>query len=746
MVLKGHIYVTQCEDFILPEKNKIFKYFLCIANSSQKMRFRSVIVSYVSQKILTASSWFRILKFELILVALCKQGLYFWNQPHMNITELARRLKVPTTELKERLPQLGFDIGMRAIKVPDKQANQIIEAWKKEEKRRQLEEKVKAAKEQQAPKQTDTEGREVILLPPVITVRDLAAKFGMPIPALIAELMRHGVMAAISDKVDYEIAAIVAEGLGKTTEQGENISAEQEQTEALHQAILQSKTNHGGAVVTRPPVVVVMGHVDHGKTKLLDAIRATDVVDDESGGITQHIGAYQVEKNNRSITFIDTPGHEAFSHMRSRGAVVADVAILVVAADDGVQPQTVEAIKMIQDAQLPMVVAINKIDKPEANPDVVKQGLAELNVMVEGWGGDVPFVAVSALKGTNIDELLEVVLLVADVHKEKLQARVDGSASGVIVESHVDTGAGPVATVLVHAGTLVVGDSFQVGDVFGKIRALKSYVGESIKEAGPSTPAQIIGLPDVPAVGLLLTSQVDLKKLRRTVGKRKHKSGDMAGASVKEQSDEGDHPVYNVIVKADVAGSLEAILHSLHDIDTKEVRVSVVGKGLGSITEVDVVRAAESHAKIFAFHTEVSRQARQLAQDKEVVIEQYEVIYGLLDTVKKDVEALLLPETVRHELGKLEVLKLFGKREKANIIGCKVISGKAVENSKCILYRGDRVLGEGSVSEIRIGPDKRSEVNKGDECGLKVSGIADVQEEDVLEIFTEETKKRTLAD
>lgn len=662
----------------------------------------------------------------------------------MNITELARRLKIPTTELKAKLPELGFDIGMKAIKVDDRLAGQIIDKWKTEHKRQTLEDKVMAEKEkqQQEGEKNAVAGDRIVRLPQVISVRDLAVKFGLPVPALIAELMRQGVMSSISDKVDYDIAAIVAEGLGIKTEWGEDDSQEQKRSEELHQDILLSKGANKAATDIRPPIVVVMGHVDHGKTKLLDTIRDTKVMEGESGGITQHIGAYQVEKKNRKITFIDTPGHEAFSQMRSRGAVVADVAILVVAADDGVQPQTIEAIKMIQDAQIPMVVAINKIDKPEANPDKVRKGLSELNILVEGWGGDVPSVEISAKQAINLDELLDMVLLLADLNKESLQTRNFGPAIGVIIESHVDKGAGPVATVMIHAGELKIGDSFQIGKVFGKIKALRDFTGKLITVAGPSTPVQIVGLSSVPEAGMILTGGVDLKKLRRLLGKQKQVSA--KNLLKQDKSAEDQRRSFNLVLKADVVGSLEAIENSLRQINSREVKVNIISRGLGNITEIDVIRAADAQAKLYGFNVEPTTKAREFAQDKEVKIETFTIIYALLDNVKQAVEDSLEPEIIRQELGKLEILKNFGKREGNLVVGGKVVSGIFRDNAKFIVYRGAKVMGEGVISEIRIGPDKRSEVQKGDQCGLKVSSSAELLPGDIIEVYSEEIKKRTL--
>lgn len=660
----------------------------------------------------------------------------------MNITELARRLKVPTKELKERLPELGFDIGMRAIKVDDRLANQIIEKWKAESRRRRLEEKVLADKEKTEEKKKISDEVEQILLPAVISVRDLAAKLKVTVPSLVAELMRNGVMASISDKVDYEIAAIVAEGFGLKTKLGEDVDLEQKKLEEINKAVLQTKLKSEDAKDMRPPVVVVMGHVDHGKTKLLDAIRNTRVVEGESGGITQHIGAYQANVKDRLITFIDTPGHEAFSNMRSRGAVVADIAILVVAADDGVQPQTIEAIKMIQDADIPMVIAINKIDKPEANPDMVKKGLAEINIQVESWGGDIPDVEISAKEKTNLDDLLEVVLLVADLNKERLLTSNTGPVTGVIIESHVDKGAGPVATVLIYKGTLRLGDTFQVGNIFGKIRAMKNFRGEKIDSASPSTPVQIIGLADVPEAGSIFKTGVDLKKLRREFKKKQKGINNLL--SPNDTNEETNKVTFNIIVKADVIGSLEAIINALKDFNSSDYKINIINKGLGSITEVDVVRAQDSKAKIYGFNVAPTTKARELARDQSVEIESADVIYRLIEDVKKELEKRLEPEIIRHDLGRVEVLKIFGKRDGGIVVGGKVLAGKVRNDSKFIAWRNGKVMHEGSVSELRIGPDKRPEVNKGDECGLKITPELNLEEGDVLEFYEEEIKTKKL--
>ncbi len=440
----------------------------------------------------------------------------------MNLTELARKLKVPTHELKEKLPELGFDIGMKAIKVPDDMAERIVAKWNEEKKRLQLEQKYQIIEDEITDQAVDNKSDRVIKVPQLISVRDLAERLHLSAPVMITELMKHGIMASLSEKVDFEITTIVAESLGyKTILIEENVLGEKEQ-QAIQDKLKQIRTRQSDKLAARPPIVVVMGHVDHGKTKLLDTIREANVMASEAGGITQHIGAYQVVKNDRMITFIDTPGHEAFSAMRSRGANVADIAILVVAADSGIQPQTIEAIKMIQDAGLPMIVAMNKVDKPEADVEKIKKELAEINLMPEDWGGNVICVPVSAKDGTNISELLEMVLLTADLNQEQIKAEYDSPAAGTIIESHLDKGTGAVATVLLHSGTLHIGDHVQVGNVLGKIRNMQDYQGKKIDAATPSTPVRIIGLERVPVVGEILEAGVDFKLLRRQLDGKKY--------------------------------------------------------------------------------------------------------------------------------------------------------------------------------------------------------------------------------
>ncbi len=660
----------------------------------------------------------------------------------MNLTELARKLKVPTSELKEKLPKLGFDIGMKAIKVPDDMAERIIAKWNEEKRRLQLEEKYQTVNEMT---QTSAESKSerIIKVPQTISVRDLAERLHLSAPAMITELMKHGIMASLSEKVDFEITTIVAESLGYKTVLVDESNLDEKQQQIIQEKLKQIRTKKSDKLLSRPPIVVVMGHVDHGKTKLLDTIREANVIASEAGGITQHIGAYQVVKNERMITFIDTPGHEAFSAMRSRGANVADIAILVVAADSGIQPQTIEAIKMIQDAGLPMIVAINKIDKPDADVEKVKKELTEINLIPEDWGGNVICVSVSAKDGTNINELLEMVLLTADLNQEQIKAEYDTPAIGTIIESHLDKGTGPVATVLIHSGTLRVGDRVKVGNVLGKIRSMQDYQGKKIDLATPSTPARIIGLERVPAVGEILEAGVDFKLLRRQLDYKKYQPSDFKG---KQSEDEKKSKIkkYNILLKTDVAGSLEAITQSLKKYNGRQVMVNIVYKGLGNITEVDVVRAESTKAHIYGFNVSATPQAYEVAKEKKIDIKLYQIIYKLLEDVAEKLEDLLDPIYNREIKGKGKVLAIFRGQKQKMIVGVKVLIGEIVTGAKLIVWRNGKIVGEGQVQQLRVGPEQMSKVLSGSECGLEYSGSIALQPEDELEFFVETKVKQKL--
>ena len=672
----------------------------------------------------------------------------------MNVTELSRQVRIPTKKLREILPQVGFDIGAKAIKIDEKTANQIIKklndpAVRAEvlgEETNGLTRRSDAIQEKindQQPKDKKIKIKDTII------VKDLAENLGVPVTKLVLELMKNGVMASLNQSIDYETAAIMAGDFGFEVEKDEGTDSldwEKEKKER-DEHFADKKKN----LSSRSPVVVVMGHVDHGKTKLLDAIRETNVVDSEAGGITQHIGAYQVEKNNQAITFIDTPGHEAFSAMRSRGAQVADIAILIVAADDGVQPQTIEAVSHIRSAGLPMIVAINKIDKQEANIDKIKSELAEINLTPEDWGGKTVTVEISAKQKINIDGILETLLLVYEMEKENIQGNPNRGAVGTIIESHVDKGKGPVATCLVQTGMLDIGDTVKIGTGVSKIRALKNWHGENIKQAGPSTPAQIIGLKYIPQVGEVLceiTDKKEIKKLNKIAGKQKHRLVQEEQKTIVQNNNEKDDKEnakkVNILLKADVFGSIEAIQESLDKIKHPEVQINVIKKGLGNINEGDVEQAIDLKANLIGFNVKALPKAETLSIVKKTKIQTFNIIYDLLDFVKEKVNEQISPELVTTQLGKLKVTHIFKTGKNHQVIGGKVIEGKITPNALVDIIHNDQIVGKGKLTELQCSKEKVNEVVVDQECGMQIDEFNQIQEGDILEFYSEETKEKTL--
>lgn len=657
----------------------------------------------------------------------------------MNISELARQLKVTSSELFDKLPELGFDIGRRAIKVDDRIAQKIIEVWKRQSKKDREMSRIAEIRGEQAPVE-EVALPEIIevKVPSVITVREFADMLSLPINKVLAELMKNGVLASMNERIDFDTASIVGEELGykiTASEAKTGDSSSHEEQKKLEE-ILKNRDN---GVQPRPPVIVVMGHVDHGKTKILDAIRKTDVVAGESGGITQHIGAYQVHRKGKIITFIDTPGHEAFTAMRSRGARIADVAILVIAADDSIQPQTKEAIKIIQDAGLPYVVAINKIDKAEANIEKVKQDLSSLNLLPEEWGGKVITANVSAKEGTGIDDLLETVLLVADMEKDSIVADPNRPAIGTIIESHIDKGEGPVATILVQSGTLKIGDVLGMsGTLVGKVRMLKDYKGDNTIQAWPGTPVRILGLKLAPEVGSILEVPQDAKLLTKDAKHHRLNQEKDYSTHAKVTDSESGAKFINLIIKADVLGSVEAIIESLAKLETDKIKVKIVGKGLGIITETDVLKAEATGSKILGFHVKPATMVADLARDKEVEIKYYEVIYHLIEDIQKEIKSLKEKDIIRKLIGKLEILKIFRKENKNMIVGGRVIEGTAVLCDMVIVTRGGKALSSGSVKRLECAKQLADKVSSGQECGLSFEGSPIIEEGDVLEFYEEQ--------
>ena len=666
---------------------------------------------------------------------------------NMNVTELARRLRITPNKLREIMPQLGFDIGAKAIKVDPKTAQAILEklADPAVSNRYTNGEVMAAKKEALEENGNEPSGAEqVVMVPERIVVKELAKRMGIAPANLILELMKNGVMAPLNQYIDFETAAVIADDLGYKVEKSteEDLMTDGELPQKI---VLDIKT---GEAQKRAPIIVVMGHVDHGKTKLLDAIRHTNIVEGEAGGITQHIGAYQVEKDGRLLTFIDTPGHEAFSAMRSRGARVADIAILLVAADDGVQPQTIEALAHIRKAELPFIVAINKIDKPGANVDKVKSDLANIGLTAEDWGGQTTCVEVSAKEKLNIPLLLENIFLIADLNKDTIIANPNAPAAGTIIEAHMDKGEGPVATVLIQNGTLRKNDLVKMGNVPGRIRVMRNWKGEPVEAAQPSMPVKILGLKAMPRVGDILQTIEDQKELRK-LSKIKVKelvriaeAGFVSRDKKGEEDEEDAKPHVKLILKSDMLGSVEAILESLERLEKRGVGVDVIRQGLGNITEKDVEQAFALGALVLGFNVKIMPEAKRLAVDKGVATEAFRIIYDLLDFVEKKVVELAGVEIVEKELGKLRVLAIFRAEKRQQIIGGRVEEGKMVSEVNVRIIRKGEVVGEAVIKDVESGRTKVKEVAVGQECGLKIESRVGVEKNDLLVAFvTEEEKK-----
>ena len=602
----------------------------------------------------------------------------------------------------------------------------------------------------------DPKDRTAIELPSSITVKDLADLLAVNPADIIRELIKSGIFANINQGIDRETAALVAEELGyevaETVQAGAPSVSDDGQTEAapVSAATKEQLYEEDDPALLQPraPIVTVMGHVDHGKTSLLDAIRTTKVAAGERGGITQHIGASEITKDGRRIVFLDTPGHEAFTAMRARGAKVTDIAIVVVAADDGVMPQTLEAIDHARAAKVPIIIALNKIDKPDANPDRVKNGLAEAGVVVEEYGGDVPMVPVSAKARLGLDELLEMIILVADL--QELKANPKRPAIGTIVEAELDKGRGPVATALVQTGTLRVGDVIVVGETYGKVRALENDKGKRISKAGPSSAAVVLGLADVPKAGDILRVVADEKIARNMVEDRKTASAAHAeggGRATLEdlyaQIQAGQAKELRIILKTDVSGSLGAITHALQQLSTDEVRINVLHEAAGDVTDNDIMLAAASNAIVVAFSTKVTDTARRAAEAEKVDVRQYDIIYKLTDDIQAALRGLLEPVEVETVEGRAEVRQIFRVGKSAVIAGCYVTDGRIVRSGSVRVWRGGKVIATDRIEGLRRMKDDVREVATNFECGISLAGTNDLVEGDIIECFTQQMVSRT---
>jgi len=587
---------------------------------------------------------------------------------------------------------------------------------------------------------TPKEIKRIVKITEVISAGELAKRLGVKSSEIIRKLMELGVMATINQMVDIDTAAIIAAEYGHSVE---NVAFDE-------LTVLEEIPDAEESLLPRPPVVTVMGHVDHGKTSLLDAIRETRVVDGEAGGITQHIGAYSVALPKGTISFIDTPGHEAFTTMRSRGAGITDIVILVVAADDGVMPQTMESINHARAAEVPIIVAINKIDKPNARPDEVKRQLSEHGVIAEDWGGDTIFVEVSAKERTNIDTLLEMVLLQAEMMEVKANPNKPGK--GVIVESRLDRGKGPLATVLVKEGTVKQGDFVVAGLYSGRVRALIDDQGKPVESAGPSIPVELLGLSGVPAAGDDFNVVKSEKMAKELSDHRQHqfrereisKTSKISLEDLFDQIQEGEVEKLNIIVKADVHGSAEAVAEALKKISTEKVKVDVIHMAVGGIKEADVMLASASKAIIIGFNVRPDIKAQNLAEEEHVDISMYSIIYDLIDDVKKAMVGLLQPEIKEIYLGRAEVKEAFAVSKVGIIAGCRVIDGKVSRNAGVRLLRDNVVIYEGKISSLKRFKDDVKEVLTGYECGIGIEKYNDVKPGDVIEAFTTEEVAATL--
>lgn len=581
-----------------------------------------------------------------------------------------------------------------------------------------------------------------IEIEPQVTVGMLAEKLMIPVTKLIAELMKNGIMATVNERIDFETAQIIVEELGlDITLQSQAVDDEQTVREKRKQS------NEG---TSRPPVVAMMGHVDHGKTSLLDAIRGSGVVKGEAGGITQHIAAYQVEHNKRVITFLDTPGHEAFAALRQHGANATDLVVIVVAADDGIKPQTIEAIRYARKAGVKILVAINKIDKEGADPNRVKQQLAEQDILVEGWGGDTVVVEVSAKTGQGLEQLLDIILLVSDV--EELKALDSGPASGLIIESHMEKGRGSVAVGLVEEGMLKSGDFVVAGSTYAKVRNLESTEKKALKKAGPSTPVIMTGFKVLPEFGdeFVVVTDEKTARNRATDAQNKNDSSSRLDMNSSELiriiNRKNELQELPVIVKADVQGSLTSVIDSLKTLEHDEVAVRIVGSGVGSINESDVHTAQTTGAVIVGFHVALPTNIKRLASRDNVSIRLYKVIYELLDDMKQELSKLLAPEIVETEVGTLIVKGIFKTTKTEIICGGEVTKGKLIQPAFVRIKRADEVLAEAEVTNLKRGPQDTKEVQEGEMCGvsLKTTSKIQLEEGDRLEFFTRETITRTL--
>lgn len=667
-------------------------------------------------------------------------------------------IEIGNKNLIEKLEKFGINVKSHSSTLDEKDAEIIFESYKEDinhkkednsqnnlEKKAEKNQKNVSKKNKKQEKKEDNKNMEIeqeddikiLQIEKTITVKQLADKIGTTSSDLVMRLMKKGIMATLNQDISFELATEICEEFDILTEEAEEIDILEE--------TFKEEEDREENLLERPPVVVVMGHVDHGKTSLLDSIRKSRVTEKEAGGITQHIGAYTVSIDNKPITFLDTPGHEAFTAMRMRGASVTDIAILVVAADDGVMPQTIEAINHAKAAGVEIIVAINKIDKESANPDRVKQELTEYGLIAEDWGGDTICVPVSAISKQGIDNLLEMIILVSEM--KELRANPNKKARGTIIEAELDKGRGPVATVLVQSGTLKIGDPIVAGTAYGKIRAMVNDKGQKVKSAGPSIPVEILGLSEVPSAGDMFyiakndkqarqLSEAVLAKDREDMIKSTPQKVSLDDLFTQIQS--GNMKELNIVIKADVQGSVEAVRSSLEKLTNEEVRIRTIHGGVGAITESDVMLASASNAIIIGFNVRPENTAKSVAEEQKVDIRLYRVIYNAIEDITAAMKGMLDPVFEEKITGHAEIRQIFKASGVGTIGGSYVTDGKILRNSQVRIIRDGIVIYEGELASLRRGKDDVKEVNSGYECGLLFNKFNDIKEGDQVEAFVME--------
>jgi len=675
------------------------------------------------------------------------------NLPRLRVYELAKKLNMSTKDLLQELEELGLDVKNHMSYIDEETVKLLLELFEEEE---DVEKSRLAARPKKDEEVKEEEVREEILVTPEeLQVNALALKIGVPLNKLIQDMFMKGVVLKPNQKLDERTAREIAKMYGHKLrlQQETKIEHAEEQMSKLQQIekyFEELYTKHAHELVPRPPVVTVMGHVDHGKTTLLDKIRRTRVAEQEAGGITQSIGAYQISYNGKKITFIDTPGHELFTEMRARGAQATDIVVLVVAADDGVMPQTVEAYNHAKAANVPVVVAINKIDKPNANVEATKQQLvSKLNLVPEDWGGDTIVVPISARTGQGIDELLEMILLVAEMKEIKCYPK--GPARCVVIESKVERGLGPVANVIVKDGILKVGDHVVAGPIYAKVRTLVDDKGKHIRQAEPSQPVMIVGFEELPdlrytiyAVEDLETARQVSEEIRARIEKERRSKRRMTLEELLKMMEEKEKKELNLVLKADTLGSLSAVQSAVDSLKSEEIKVNVVHAGVGPVTESDIMLASTCDGVVIGFRVKIEPQARKLAETEAIQVKTYEIIYDLIESLKLAMEGMLKPQIVEELIGRGEIKKVFDIKKVGKVAGVQLLEGKATRDSKVKVYRNGVLLFIDEIETLKHFKEDVSQVEAPQECGIKFKSRTDFQEGDELEFYKLKEIKRVL--